>query len=293
VTPRPGRALRHVLFATTVVHGADLVPTTDGIRLPGAGDRPGGDIEVGWDRLTEALGPVGTEDPQAPARLARWLRQRRWVAEAPELLLADAARVVGLPVTSSAHPGLGWVVERVHGDALDLGVGVRGLDPAAPEAVELVAPSVWADADLDPRAWWRAAVEQLEAMGALALHRWLRRPEAPLRPLGDADVVTLLGSSSFRRGLAERHGGMLAAVVPMRTRGWLSLSAVDPAFAPTAAALTEPEHRGFDRPVLVTAEEVALAGHGRWAYAATVAGLLPTPDLDAARRTAGAGRRLP
>jgi hypothetical protein len=48
----------------------------------------------------------------------------------------------------------------------------------------------------------------------------------------------------------------------MRSRGWLDLSRVDPAFSAAAARLTATEERGFSRPLLVTAEEVALAPEG-------------------------------
>jgi hypothetical protein len=48
----------------------------------------------------------------------------------------------------------------------------------------------------------------------------------------------------------------------MRSRGWLDLSRMDPAFSAAAARLTEANERGFDRPLLVTREEVVLAKEG-------------------------------
>jgi hypothetical protein len=81
--------------------------------------------------------------------------------------------------------------------------------------------------------------------------------------MGDSDVATLLGSASFRAGLvADEPAGMRAAAVPTRNRGWLDLSRIDPAFARAAASLADPVERGFERPLLVTAEEVALARDG-------------------------------
>lgn len=271
--PRTDRALRHALFAVTVAHGVDLVPGDDGVVLPGSPD-----VLVTWEHCRAALGQLPATHPVAADVLARWLRLRRWVADTPDLLLADAARVVGLPVDHALHPGLAWVVERVHGDALDLGLGLRGLDPADREKVVLVPPSIWTAAESDPLRWWRGAVAQLEEMGALAVARWERDPAAPLRPMGDADAVTLLGSRVLRTALAAAQGGMAAVAVPMRRRGWLSLSLLDPAFAPAAAAATEPAERGFMRPLLITAEEVALAGEGAWTVQAVLDGRLPAGD---------------
>jgi hypothetical protein len=55
---------------------------------------------------------------------------------------------------------------------------------------------------------------------------------------------------------------MRAAAVPMRRRGWLDLTRIDPAFTAAAASATTPEERGFARPVLLTVDEVALAPEG-------------------------------
>jgi hypothetical protein len=93
-------------------------------------------------------------------------------------------------------------------------------------------------------------------MGALAARRWELDPACLLRPMGDCDVVTLLGSSTLRGALVADCDGMCAAIVPMRVRGWTRLSRLDPAFGPAAAAATPPEQRGFARPLLITAAEV-------------------------------------
>jgi hypothetical protein len=44
----------------------------------------------------------------------------------------------------------------------------------------------------------------------------------------------------------------------MRTRGWLNLRFIDPAYVGAAAAATHDSLRGFRRPVLITADEVAM-----------------------------------
>ena len=97
----------------------------------------------------------------------------------------------------------------------------------------------------------------------MAAERMERNPNAPLRPMGDCDVVTLLGSMTLRAAIVEEVAdGMRTVAVPMRSRGWLDLSRVDPAFSAAAARLTAPEERGFSRPLLVTREEVAMAPEG-------------------------------
>jgi hypothetical protein len=66
----------------------------------------------------------------------------------------------------------------------------------------------------------------------------------------------------LRAELAGTDGGMRAVVAPMRRRGWTRLSRLDPAFGPAAAMATDPEDRGFIRPLLVTVDEVVQAGDG-------------------------------
>ena len=74
--------------------------------------------------------------------------------------------------------------------------------------------------------------------------------------------MTLLGARSLRTALARDGGGLGAAVVPMRRRGWTRLAMIDPAFGPAAAAATPETERGFTRPLLVTADELALVPEG-------------------------------
>ena len=98
--------------------------------------------------------------------------------------------------------------------------------------------------------------------GALAAERVRRDPRGQLRPYGGCDAVTLLGARSLRAALAQDGGGLGAAVVPMRRRGWTRLALIDPAFGPAAAAATQAVDRGFARPLLVTADELALVPEG-------------------------------
>jgi hypothetical protein len=75
-------------------------------------------------------------------------------------------------------------------------------------------------------------------------------------------VVTLLASWELREQICTQAGGLGAVVVPMRRRGWTKLGLIDPAFGPAAASATSPVDRGFERPLLVTHDEVALAPEG-------------------------------
>lgn len=247
--------LRRCALAVSVLHDLDLLPDEDeGVLLTAAPP-----VRVSWDECRRALGEVDPESALGRRRLAGWLLARRWVADRSFDQLAERARPVGMVVGSELHPGQDWVRRRILGGALDLGPGFLGLDPSRPDHVVAPPNGVLVAAGIDPAAWWPAALDYLERMGARATERWTRDPAAPLRPMGDCDVVTLLSSATLRSALAGgTAGGMRAVAVPMRTRGWLDLSRIDPAFALAAAAATEPAERGFDRPVLVTADEVVL-----------------------------------
>jgi hypothetical protein len=150
----------------------------------------------------------------------------------------------------------------VLGDALDVGIGFVGLDPSRPDVVVVPPQRLLEAAGVDPAPWWHTCVDYLHRMGRQAATRYLRDPKAPLRPMGDCDVVTLLAAASLRRALIADCGGLRSAAVPMRVRGWLELTRIDPAYVLAAAALTEPEHRGFPRPLLITADEVTLSKPG-------------------------------
>jgi hypothetical protein len=52
---------------------------------------------------------------------------------------------------------------------------------------------------------------------------------------------------------------MRAVAVPVRNRGWLDLSRIDPAFVQAAASIAGDDERGFSRPVLLTVDEVVTA----------------------------------
>lgn len=241
----------------SVLHDVDVEPARLGVSLPGSPT-----VWVSSGELRRALAGHDPEAATGRTRLAAWLLARRWAADLGPGLLALSLRPVGLPVEHVLHPGLDWVRERVLGDALDLGLGAVGLDPADPERVVLLPPPALDAAGLDVDVAWTGARERLEELGTLVAERLAHDPTGQLRPYGECDVVTLLGARSLRAALAERAGGLGAAVVPMRRRGWTDLTLIDPAFGPAAAAATSAPERGFLRPLLLTADELTLAADG-------------------------------
>jgi hypothetical protein len=255
-TPTP-LELRRGVLAVSVLHDVDIEPARLGVRLPGEPK-----VWVSWTECRRALAGHPPDSGAGRTRLAGWLTARRWAADVGHEHLRLSLRPVGLPVDHLLHPGLGWVCVRVLGDALDLGLGAVGLDPADPERVVLVPTDVLDAAGLDASAAWAGAEAELERLGSLAAERLRLDSKGVLRPYGDADVLTLLGSKSLRAALAGQSGGMAAVVAPMRRRGWTRLGPVDPAFGPAAAAATSAAERGFARPLLLTVDEVTLVSEG-------------------------------
>jgi hypothetical protein len=248
--------LRRGVLAVSVLHDVDVEAGPLGVTLPGMPD-----VWVPWTECRRALAGF---DPETTGRhrLAEWLQTRRWAADLSAEHLVQRLRPVGLPVDHVLHPGLDWVRERVLGDALDLGLGAVDLDPADRDRVVLLPSTVLDDAGLDQEVVWSRVATMLEDLGGLAAERVKRDLRGQLRPLGDCDVVTLLGSRKLRAALAEEAGGLGAAVVPMRRRGWTKLTMIDPAFGPAAAAATSDADRGFRRPLLLTADELTLVAEG-------------------------------
>lgn len=253
--------LRRLALAVSVLDDVDLVPMDDGVLLTGANP-----VEVSWLELRRALAGADSVDAAEDlgrARVSAWLRGRRIAADTHPDLLRDLARPVGLPVDHPLHPGLDWVRHRVLGDVVDLGLGFVGVG-RDPDEVVVIPQGALDAAGVDPLPWWPVARDYLERMGAVAATRLVDNPDNPvLRPIGDCDVVTLLASRALREALCAQDGsGMRAAAVPMRRRGWLELTRIDPAFTAAAAAATAPDERGFARPLLLTIDEVGIATEG-------------------------------
>ncbi|HVE98217.1 MAG TPA: hypothetical protein VNA12_03465 [Mycobacteriales bacterium] len=250
--------LRRCALAISVLLDLDLGNHPQGIEVAGVPT-----VLVTWRECRTALGGLSPDSEDGRFRLGRWFLRRRWIADHTLDDLAERARPVGLPHAHALHPGDSWVRERVVGESLDLGLGFRGIQPGQPDRVIVVPEGVFEAAGTDVGRFWTEARWYLEKMGALALERWWRDRAAVVRPMGDCDVVTLLGSRVFRTAVtADESQRMRAAIVPMRTRGWLDVSRIDPAFGPAAATATEAVDRGFARPVLLTADEVSVVPAG-------------------------------
>ena len=250
-------ALRRLALAAAVLDDVDVEPRDDGVVLPGWRA-----LHVPWLELAAVVGSADREGPAARRRVRRHLRARRVVADYPAGDLAERARPLGLPAGSPDLPEAGWAQESVPGGALLLGLGFAGVG-GDDDRIELLTPEALAAGGVPATAWWPAARSYLTRMGQLAAERLRRDPQGVLRPMGDCDVVTLLGATAVRAALAGRDGtGMAGVAAPSRRRGWTDLRHLDPAFAPAAAAATDEDERGFPRPLLVTADEVVLAPPG-------------------------------
>ena len=251
--------LRRVVLAVSVLDDIDLDPYDDGVVVRTADGRA---VPVTWGEIRRALAGHDDTADIGHQRVATYLRGRVVTATYDEEELRRRARPVGVAVDDPLHPGLDWVRHRVLGDVLDLGIGFVGVGQD-PDAVVVVPQGCLDAARVDPAPWWPVVMDYLERMGALAADRLRSTRSSMLRPIGDCDVLTLLGSRVLRAALCNVDGtGLRAAAVPMRTRGWLDLSRIDPAFTVAAAAATAEPERGFPRPLLLTADEVTLVPSG-------------------------------
>jgi hypothetical protein len=249
--------MRRGVLAVSVLHDLDIEPAPLGVSLTGEPT-----VWVSWGECRRALAGHDPETPDGRERLARWLLARRWAADISLEALRERLRPVGLPVEHVLHPGLDWVCHRVMGGALDLGFGAVDIDPQDPDHVVLLPQPLLDAVGLDAELEWLAAEAYLERMGTIAGERLKLDTKGQLRPIGDCDAVTLLGATSLRTSIAADNAGMGAVVVPMRKRGWTRMALIDPAFGPAAAAATVAAERGFDRPLLVTPEELAVVPEG-------------------------------
>jgi hypothetical protein len=270
-------ALRRAVLAASVLHDVPAEPTEDGVRVGTSWDDRAAWTPARWPELAGALAGADPESTTGRLRLRDWLRARAWAAgttgpggpagtpvDAPSLrsdnrrAVPDLSRLVplALPVGHALHPGHSWVVERVLGGVLDLGLGLR---PGNGGLAAPIPPSAVPSGGPDLAARWPALRGYLYDMAGLAVARLDGPDGSVLQPTGGCDVLTLLAGRRMRAALATGDGtGLRAVAVPMRSRGWFDLARIDPAFVGAAAMATAPEDRGLPTPLLVTADEVAV-----------------------------------
>ncbi|MFV0459177.1 MAG: hypothetical protein ACK5MT_10485 [Actinomycetales bacterium] len=271
--PPAAAELRRSVLAASVLDDIDLIPSDDGVTLPGPGESL-----LTWADLADVVGPYPVGSGLARLRLAMALRLHAWAASrGPRAKdeLIRSARLLAMGSEHVHHPGPAWVRARVMGGALDCGIGLVAEGDSGEDAVPLP-PSLARHLQLDLEQLYASVRSHGESMGAMGVTRLHRdhggRPQpvvsatdgqAVLRPVGGLDVVSLLATAAVRTYLAEADGsGMRATAVPHRSRGWYDLARIDPAFTQAAFAASEPAARGLPRPLLVTADEVALGPSG-------------------------------
>ncbi|GAA4353578.1 hypothetical protein [Angustibacter luteus] len=265
--PSNAGALRRGTLAASVLHDIPLEARADGVLVGSQWDERDAWTSVGWQHLEGALAGADPESLPGRLRLRDWLRAYISLAQLPTLHGLGPARpsrtiALALPAGHALHPGPEWVVERVLGGVLDVGIGLRQPpDEAQHEQLAVpLPPGAARAAGVDTSRWWKDLAKHREEMAVLAAARLEADGGGTLRPVGGCDVLTLLSGHWLRKHLATEDGiGMRALAVPMRSRGWFDLARIDPAFVGAAAAATESELRGVQRPLLVTTHEVGLA----------------------------------
>jgi hypothetical protein len=268
-TPASAATLRQCALAVSVLADIDLLPRDDGVVVTGSRSDGHGDVLVDWTEFADALGDHEPLSATGCHRVGTLLRLCRVVADhgdrpdgAPALI-RRATRALALPPDHALHPGGDWLLGRVRGEALDLGVGVLGL-AGQPDDARPLPPSLARRLRLRPDRWWPDLIEHVERMGRLAAARIVRDGSPVLRPVGGCDPLTLLASPPLREQLATADGtGMRAVAAPTRRRGWFDLRQVDPAYVAAVWSLTDPPERGLPTPLLVTRHEVVAPGPAR------------------------------
>jgi len=267
----PLQLRREVLAVMLLDDGvlANLDLDDDGVYAP-PGDA---DVFMDWAELaTAADADTAMQSPPAiRRRIARWMRLRIMLAQWAATLGDEYAQHVtsrvrprALPADHGLHPGTSWVIDRPLGGSTHFGLALRGYtDDGIPdsECAGLLPARLLDYAKVPSQPAISRAKQYVHDMAELAVDRHRHDPSAVMRSLGDADVPTLLTSPLYRHTVLDGQG-MRSAAVPIRHRGWLDLGRLDPAFAVSAAELTDPDDRGYTRPILITADEITMVKPG-------------------------------
>lgn len=244
---------------------------------PGAGDDraagavvvtdpvSGRDVRLTWEDASVAVGPwrSAPSHPVTRARLAALVAGAVRLARAGPDGLASALVVHSEVPGSPRFPGPEWAWPSPGVSALAAGWGIVTDEDAIslplPPSPGLVAAIAQA------RRHRRRAEADLDDLGASLVERLDRdRREGRdivLRPMGPADVPTLLMSRTVREWVAGLDGtGLGTVAVPTRRRGWVDVRRIDPPYVAAVHAATDPLEAACPVPLLVTADDITAPG---------------------------------
>lgn len=261
--------LRRVVLAASVL---DDLPVSvdpaagDATDAPAvtASDPPSGrQARLTWDDVAVAVGAWRAEPthPVTRGRVSALVTAAGLLAAGGPGALSAAARAHVEVSGSPRSCGPGWSLGGFGDGPLGVGWGVvtpttGHLTWPLPPAPTLAAALSAAAPDL------AAAAREVDRLGAAMVERLERdRREGRdlvLRPMGAADVPTLLLSGELRRWLADLDGtGLGTLAVPTRHRGWTDIRRIDPPYIAAAHAATDAVDAACPVPLLVTAETVS------------------------------------
>lgn len=244
---------------------------------PAAGDAPeaaavvvtdpvsGRDTRLTWEDVAVTLGPwrSAPSHPVTRARLGAVVAGALRLADAGPAGLASALVVHAEVPGSPRFPGAGWAWDPPGSSALVAGWGIVVAEdemslplPPAPAIIAAVARA---------RRHRRRAEADLEDLGVSLVERLDRDHregrDIVLRPMGPADVPTLLLSRAVRQWVAGLDGtGLGAMAVPTRLRGWVDVRRIDPPYVAAVHAASDPLEAASPVPLLVTADEITAPG---------------------------------
>ena len=270
-TPIPMQLRREVLAVMLLDDSglADLDLDDDGVHARADSSS----VFMSWPELEVAANLHSISDTAHSIRrhIARWMRLRIHLSDCAATLgdsyanhVVTRVRPRALPADHALHPGSSWLVTRVLGGSTHSGLALRGFNDdglADSESAGLLPIKLLEYAAVPTEPAVTRAYQYVHDMAELAVDRHRHDPSAVMRSLGDADVPTLLTSPLYRHTVLDGQG-MRSAAIPSRHRGWLDLGRLDPAFAVSAAALTDPDERGYTRPILITADEITMVKPG-------------------------------
>ena len=208
--------LRRLALAVSVLDDVDIVPLDDGLLLSGVTP-----VEVSWRELRRALAgadPDGRRRAGPRPRLAARPPDRR--GHPSRRAASDLARPVGLPVDHPLYPGLDWVRHRVLGDASTSASASSGSAPTRTRSSSCRRVPSMRRASTRRRGGPRRSTTW---SGWVPSPRSACRDDPTLRPIGDCDVVTLLGSQHLAHGPwrpgRDRHARGRRPDAPTRVAG--------------------------------------------------------------------------